>query len=341
MDKARPTRSNVTVLKQTLNHFPRHLIGRKLILQNNQAPGDILMLTAALRDLHRAHPGKYVTDVRTSSPDLWRHNPWVTPLREDDPEVERLPCHYPLIHRSNAEPVHFLHGFTAYLGERLGVRIAPTAFKGDIHLTREEKAEEPLVGRLTGEARPYWVMVAGGKFDFTIKWWPTERYQAVVDHFRGRVRFVQVGLAEHHHPALRDVLDLRGRLSLRELVLLMHHAAGVVCPVTLAMHLCAAVETPKGRPPLRPAVVVAGGREPPHWEAYPGHRYLHTIGQLRCCQHGGCWRSRTVPLGDGSRKDQPGDLCVDVVQGLPHCMAMVTPEDVIREVERFLPLWGL
>ena len=93
---------------------------RKLILRNNQAPGDILMLTAALRDLHRAHPGKYVTDVRTSSPDLWRHNPWVTPLREDDPEVERLPCHYPLIHRSHAEPVHFLQGFTEYLGERLG-----------------------------------------------------------------------------------------------------------------------------------------------------------------------------------------------------------------------------
>ena len=77
----------------------------ELILRNNQVPGDILMLTAALRDLHRAHPGKYLTDVRTSSPDLWRHNPWVTPLREDDPEVERLPCHHPLIHRSHAEPV--------------------------------------------------------------------------------------------------------------------------------------------------------------------------------------------------------------------------------------------
>ncbi len=313
----------------------------KIILQNSQAPGDILMLTAAVRDLHRCHPGKYLTDVRTPNPDLWRHNPYITPLSDEDATAERLHCHYPLIHRSNKEPVHFLHGFTQYIGERLGLRITPTAFKGDIHLTKEEKAEEPLVHRLTGDTSPYWIIVAGGKFDFTIKWWPTERYQAVVDHFKGRVRFVQDGLLEHHHPPLRDVIDLRGQVPLRELVKMMHHAAGVICPVTMHMHLCAAVETPKGRPPLRPCVVVAGGREPPHWEAYPGHRFLHTIGQLRCCQHGGCWRSRVKPLGDGSRKDQPGDLCVDVVNDLPHCMDLVTPEDVIREVEKFLPLWKL
>ena len=48
-----------------------------------------------------------------------------------------------------------------------------------------------------------------------------------------------------------------------------------------------------------------------------------------------------TPLGDGSRKNQPGDLCVDVVEGLPHCMDLVTPEEVCREVERFLPLWGI
>jgi len=74
---------------------------------------------------------------------------------------------------------------------------------------------------------------------------------------------VQDGLQEYHHPPLRDVIDLRGQVPLRELVKMMHHAAGVICPVTMHMHLCAAVETPKGRPPLRPCVVVAGGRDRP------------------------------------------------------------------------------
>ena len=32
---------------------------RKLILRNFQSPGDIVMLTAAVRDLHRCYPGRY------------------------------------------------------------------------------------------------------------------------------------------------------------------------------------------------------------------------------------------------------------------------------------------
>jgi hypothetical protein len=112
---------------------------RKIILKNGQAPGDAVMLTAAVRDLHRAHPGEFLTDVRTYVPDLWLHNPHITPLREDDPEVEVVECHYSLIDRCNTTPCHFLHGFPSYLNERLGLRIRVTEFKGDIHLSEHEK----------------------------------------------------------------------------------------------------------------------------------------------------------------------------------------------------------
>lgn len=37
---------------------------RKLVLKNSQSPGDIVMLTAAVRDLHRSYPGQFVTSVR-------------------------------------------------------------------------------------------------------------------------------------------------------------------------------------------------------------------------------------------------------------------------------------
>jgi hypothetical protein len=63
------------------------------------------------------------------------------------------------------------------------------------------------------------------------------------------------------------------------------------------MHLAAAVEVPPGMPKNRPCVVVAGGREPPHWEAYPHHQFLHRAGSLLCCDDGGCWKSRVRPLG--------------------------------------------
>ena len=208
---------------------------------------------------------------------------------------------------------------------------------------------------------PYWIVGAGGKYDFTAKWWEHARWQAVVEHFAGRILFVQVGEAGHHHPPLRGVLDLRGRTDLRQLVRLVHHAQGVLCPVTLLMHLAAAVEVGRGMPKNRPCVVVAGGREPAQWEAYPHHQYLHTNGALRCCDNGGCWKARTVPLGDGDEKDAPENLCVDVVElatgrrqrgeawgwetaplstnngkavtgFLPRCMEMISAEDVIRRI---------
>ena len=60
---------------------------RKLILRNGQSPGDIVMLTAAVRDLHSTYPGQFQTDVRTACPELWENNPYVTALSDDDPEV--------------------------------------------------------------------------------------------------------------------------------------------------------------------------------------------------------------------------------------------------------------
>ena len=308
-------------------------IPRRVILRNFQSPGDIVMLTAAVRDLHRAHPGEFLTDVRTSCPDLWLHNPHLTPLHEDEEGVEIVDCHYPLIHQSNSVPCHFLHGFPAYLNEQLGLQIRVTEFKGDIRIGDEERAWFDHVRARAGEPVPYWLLVSGGKYDYTIKWWDHDRYQQVVDHFDGRIQFVQVGEASHHHPPLRGVVDLRGQTSLRQLVRLVYHAEGVLSPVSLLMHLAAAVESPPGRPRHRPCVVIAGGREPPHFTAYPHHQYLHTVGALRCCDNGGCWKSRTVALGDGDSKDAPDQLCVDVVGHLPRCMHLISAQDVIRRIE--------
>ena len=105
------------------------------------------------------------------------------------------------------------------------------------------------------------------------------------------------------------------------------------------MHLAAAVETKPGRPINRPCVVIAGGREPPHWEAYPHHQFLHTNGALPCCDNGGCWKSRVEPLGDNDEKDK--SLCLRPItlptgNKLPQCLDMITAGDVIRAVEMYL-----
>ena len=139
----------------------------------------------------------------------------------------------------------------------------------------------------------------------------------------------------HHHPKLKGVIDLRGQTSLRELIRLVYHSQGVLCSVTALMHLAAAVETKRGQPANRPCVVVAGGREPAHWEAYPDHQFIHTNGALRCCANGGCWKDRTARLRDGDERDRPDHLCADVVNGLPRCMDLITAAEVIRRIELY------
>ncbi len=81
------------------------------------------MLTAAVRDLHMCYPGRFLTDVRTACPELWQHNPYLTPLKDNDPEVKAVDCYYPLINQSNQRPYHFIHGFIADLNEKLELDI--------------------------------------------------------------------------------------------------------------------------------------------------------------------------------------------------------------------------
>jgi len=307
---------------------------RKLILHCELSPGDIVMLTAAVRDLHRHYPGKFLTDVRTLCPELWEHNPYLTPLRDSDSAAERIDCEYPLIDHCNHRPYHCLHGFTDFLSKKLQVDLQPTDFKGDLHISDQEKSWMSQVHELTGRDIPFWILVAGGKYDFTIKWWEASRYQQVVNQFAGRIQFVQVGHQGHYHPSLNGVIDLRGRTNLRQLVRLVYHSQGVLCPVTSVMHLAAAIEYKHDPAKPRPCVVVAGAREPAHWEAYPHHQFIHTNGALACSGTGGCWKARTLPLHDGDERDQ--NLCSDVVGELPRCMDMITANEVIRRIELYL-----
>lgn len=310
----------------------------RLILRSFQSPGDTVMLTAAVRDLHAACPGRFQTDVRTTADAIWEHNPHLTPLREGEPGVQTLDMHYPLVHQSNQRPYHFIHGFAQYLEQQLDLRIPVTQFRGDIHLSPDERQAPPPAAEL-GIPEHFWILVAGGKYDFTAKWWNPASFQAVVDHFRGKIQFVQCGESGHWHPPLDGVINLVGKTDTRQFIRLMHHADGVFCPVTFAMHLAAAVPTKPGRPTARPCVVIAGGREPAHWEAYPQHQFLSTNGTLPCCADGGCWKSRCQLVGDGDPKDQR-DICTSPVQvssdlRVAKCLDMISPAEVIERIERY------
>jgi len=303
---------------------------RKLILVNKLSPGDVACMTAAVHSLHRFYPGRFVTAVDTTCPALWEHNPDVVSLEEatKDGSFESIPMHYNLINASNQRAVHVLDGYCDHLEQVLGQRVPLLTNRPMIYLSNEETHWLPQVEEITKRPTKYWVVNAGVKSCYTAKQW--HGYQEVVDALQGRVQFVQIGKGEHTHPPLSGVFDLRGQTDDRQLIRLVYHAQGVLCGLTFLMHLGAALQ--------KPAVILAGGREGRQWNTYPFQVLFSNVGQLPCCRQEACWKSRTIPLGDGQEQDQPDKLCTSPVMTpvpVPRCMALITPQEVTRAILGF------
>jgi FkbM family methyltransferase len=299
---------------------------RQIRIKCNFSLGDVVVLTGAIRELHQQYPGAFRTEVKTGFPDLWIGNPYITPVAAN---VKVVDCSGILIDRTGSSKKHYLNAVTDLFNRVLGTQIVPRDISGDIYLTEQERTWHSDVFNLAGRDIPYWIICPGGKLDIPIKWWSPERYQAVVDHFRNRIQFVQVGTWGNYHPGLKGTIDLRGRTNIRDLIHLIFRAEGVLCGVTSLMHLAAAIPIEKGR--HRYAVIVAGAREPERWERYPGQIYLASNGKVSC---GCCWLGdhRLSPADDGLKKGS----CQNVSNFLPACMDLISADDVISSIEAVL-----
>jgi len=313
---------------------------KKIILQNNQAPGDVCMLAYAIKCLHEGHPGRFLTDFQGTAREIFAYSPYITDLDPSDKDVRVLKAEYPLVHRSNEYPNHFIHAFVKDLEIKLRIRIGSTKFQGFITIGEEEKRCHSAVHEIRGDDPPFWVINAGHKRDFTAKQWEFARYQEIVGRFPETV-FVQIGESEHCHPKLEgdNLISLVGKTDTRQLIRLVYNSFGVISPVSLPMHLAYGVPAhPRFRRRSRAAVILSGGREPSHWQFGPNMQFLHTCGMLPCCDNGGCWKSRVTPLGDGDEKDR--SLCQFPTetrsgQVIPKCMDMITIDEVSSKIEMF------
>lgn len=284
-----------------------------LLLVTNQAPGDAVAMTAAIRSLHLAYPRQYLTAVKTPYPAVFQYNPDIVPARADS---RPLQMHYPAIKDSCDRGIHFMQAWCEHLGAALGIHVP-------LHTNRPRLYFPDPPPR----SEDFWLICAGVKSDFTAKCW--HGYQEVVSSLKGKVRFVQVGAIEpgHDHPRLRGAEDMVGKTDLRQLFNLTRRAKGILCGVSLLMHVAAALE--------KPAIIVAGGREPVQWNAYPKQHYLHTIGMLSCPSWRGrigeaCWRSRLPQPGTPDK-----DICVRAHDGSAECMRLIRPEMVAELILRY------
>lgn len=300
---------------------------KAIILKNHLSPGDVTCMTGAIFSLHKAHPGKFLTAVETTCNAIFEHNPDVISIeRARELNAEVVETHYPRIQRCNQEAIHFLNAYTDFFGDALGINVPLMTNRPHIYVSKRERSWMNQVHEATGKNQKYWVINAGVKKDFTAKIWPW--YQDVVDRLQGKILFVQIGKTEHVHQPLRGVVNLLDKTDDRQLIRLVHHSQGVLCGTTFLMHLAAGLE--------RPAVILAGGREPRSWNQYPIQSLLSTVGALPCCAKTACWRSRTTALMDQAEQD--GSLCENPTftnPPSPKCMAMISPEQACLTIQNY------
>ncbi len=323
---------------------------QRLLLSHRWALGDTVLLTALVRDIHRAYPGVYDVDVITSFKPVWANNPYITRFDDTHPRPRPIEISWGDGIRWNGyvktpqgpRMKHILAWYHYDFCRQTGLTVPVTEPKPDLHLTEQEQA--PLI-----EGR-YWVVMAGGKLDLTNKHWASRRYQDVVYCLNDYgLQLVQCGAtySTHVHKPLDGCLNMLGKTDdIRDLFNVIRHAEGVIGPVTGAMHIAAAFD--------KPCVVIAGGREEPWFEAYVDnfqafdseqpvrvpHHFLHTIGKLYCCDKQGCWKKRTVAITADDLGKDAGKLCKEPVrtdpeQAIARCMDMIQVDHVVEAVMRY------
>ncbi len=292
----------------------------KFILKNFLCPGDLIMLSACIRDIKKWYPHIKI-DVKTSCDEIWLNNPHLTALNASDPDVVEIDTHYDIIHQSNQNiDRHFIHGFIDDFNRQTGYAVKLTDFKGDLHLT-EEEITKPV---FEDQPDDFVVLVAGGKTDYMTKWWWPQAWKKVLD-LCPDIQFIQIGKRERRDPASKEGIDhihtpieskncinKVDKTSIRDVMRLVYQSKGVLSVVTAMMHMAACFE--------KHAAVVAGGHEPWWWERYPGHDYFHTIGRLACCKDGGCWQ------GECENKNSSGHQ---------KCLELIDPADVASAIKRW------
>lgn len=299
------------------------------------------MMAYAIKALHEQHPDKYTTDVDVTCREIFENNPYITPLEEGQFGVQVIDLEYPNINHSNEQCHQFVNAFIDDMSNKLHIKLRPIDWAGALYISDEEASWWSAVYEALGHDPPFWIINAGHKSDYTAKAWDFLRYQQIVERFP-EVTFVQIGAREHRHPDLHgpNLLNFVGKTDLRQLIRLVWHSYGVITPVSLPMHLAYALHPhPRYNRKSRACIVISGGREPNHWQAAANQHFLHTCGMLDCCDLGGCWSSRIVPLNDGDEKDN--SLCLNPIklpsgQVIPKCLDMISVDDVCNIIKKYM-----
>jgi len=262
----------------------------EVLLYFGSAPGDDLLCTAVLRELHKR--GKRNVWMMSNHQDLFAGNEQVERVVPVDSFYQRYVnfwnrqywhLEYAAFDREADRSTPPVRHVIAELCFRTGIT-GDVALRPYLFLTDEERA------RFSWASKKIAIQSSGlaARWPIKNKEWSPERFQEVVDQLRAQFEFVQVGSLTD--PPLTEVTDMRGRTSKRETAAILANSLVFVGLEGFVMHLARAVECP--------AVIVLGGRTAPWQFGYSCNMNLYS--PVPCAP---CWLWNTCPHDRMCMKD--------------------------------------
>lgn len=287
----------------------------EIVLHNRQRIGDMLVFTCAVRDFKAAFPGVRFNVISTAA-HIFDHNPNVDRTLVPTPANTFKIGPSKLTNSSNRIDWHFTNAFRMSCEDLFKVHIPQGESRPDIYFTQEEY-DAPRLFR-----DPYWIISTSGEKGWGCKMYPHSKWQEFVDQ-NSDIIFVQIGTSEDNAPRLtgKNVIDHIGKTQskdqgIRDLFKLFLNAEGSIGLVSFHMHLSGALH--------KPAIIIAGGREPVSFTRYPGHAYLSTDGMLPCSVKA-CWHCDI-------------NACTNLVdrgEKVPKCVDIIDPGNITRALRQY------
>lgn len=266
-----------------------------IILSFRGGLGDHLLCTILCRELK--NEGKRIWFV-TDYPDLFKYNSDIDRVLSIELAKKlKLNIRYvyyempPVEEKIKIPDCHIVKTMCNHIGiNKKTILLRPV-----LHLTNKEKSR----GRI---AKNKIIISSSGmsaRYPIITKEWFPEYYQQVVTSLKGKYDFIQVGSTTD--TLLEGVIDMRGKLKLRETAAILSNALLYIGQVGFLMHLARSVDCL--------SVIIYGGREE-HWQS--GYKRNYNLFVKTACSP--CWSYICS-------KDRV-------------CLRQVTPMQVIEAVEQ-------
>lgn len=304
---------------------------KKILIQPMGCPEDSIILTPVIRDLKEAYKDLYAINVDPLLFEIWETNPYIDrTVTKENADVILSP-RLEAIKDSNIVFIHAVDAFRRDLEETLGITIPKGKHCCEVYLNDKEK-EIAYLNDLIPDTR-FWIIHNGIRLP--VANWYQSRWQSIVDHFKDKLTFVQVGFNRFEKiPELKNVINLVGKITHRQLLSLVYQSAGIITYADYFVHL-ATIEGRNDRiMQNRPCVVLSGGRTSPLLHSYINHDNIHTCGKLPCCDNGGCWATDVKPV-EGYKRTLCKFVCHKEDELVPLCMDMISVEKVINSIENY------